>query len=369
MTTPRALVTGGAGFIGSHMVDVLLAEGFEVRVIDNLATGHLDNLAHHRREPRLAVEQVDMCDVPAGAPVFDGVEYVFHFGGIGDIVPSIERPVEYVRANVNGTVAMLEGSRRAGVRKFVYAASSSCYGLADVPTAETAPIRPEYPYALSKYVGELSALHWAQVYGLPVVSIRMFNVYGPRVRTTGAYGAVFGVFLAQKANGRPMTIVGDGTQRRDFVYVTDVARAFLMAARSEYTGEVFNLGAGVDSVPDVSMLPRNALLVRLEDAGMAEQMIEYVCHAVLHRYREFDAYAEQQQSAEWRQRPRLSKSEFTVGILGLGVLGTAVALALAPFGFPLRGWSRTPKLLPGVATSAGGPETAPPRPRYTTWST
>jgi UDP-glucose 4-epimerase len=159
-------------------------------------------------------------------------------------VPSIERPVEYVRANVNGTVAVLEGSRRAGVRKFVYAASSSCYGLADVPTAETAPIRPEYPYALSKYVGELSALHWAQVYGLPVVSIRMFNVYGPRVRTTGAYGAVFGVFLAQKANGRPMTIVGDGTQRRDFVYVTDVARAFLMAARSEYTGEVFNLGAG-----------------------------------------------------------------------------------------------------------------------------
>ena len=244
MTTPRALVTGGAGFIGSHMVDVLLAEGFEVRVIDNLATGHLDNLAHHRREPRLAVEQVDMGDVPAGARVFDGVEYVFHFGGIGDIVPSIERPVEYVRANVNGTVAMLEGSRRAGVRKFVYAASSSCYGLADVPTAETAPIRPEYPYALSKYVGELSALHWAQVYGLPVVSIRMFNVYGPRVRTTGAYGAVFGVFLAQKANGRPMTIVGDGTQRRDFVYVTDVARAFLMAARSEYMGEVFNLGAG-----------------------------------------------------------------------------------------------------------------------------
>jgi UDP-glucose 4-epimerase len=244
VTTPRALVTGGAGFIGSHMVDVLLAEGFEVRVIDNLATGHSDNLAHHRREPRLAFEQVDMCDVPAGAPVFDGVECVFHFGGIGDIVPSIERPVEYVRANVNGTVAMLEGSRRAGVRKFVYAASSSCYGLADVPTAETAPIRPEYPYALSKYVGELSALHWAQVYGLPVVSIRMFNVYGPRVRTTGAYGAVFGVFLAQKANGRPMTVVGDGTQRRDFVYVTDVARAFLMAARSEYTGEVFNVGAG-----------------------------------------------------------------------------------------------------------------------------
>jgi UDP-glucose 4-epimerase len=241
---PRALVTGGAGFIGSHMVDLLLAEGFEVRVIDNLATGHVENLAHHKGNPRLAFEQIDMCDVPADAPIFDGLDFVFHFGGIGDIVPSIERPVAYMRANVNGTIAMLEGSRRAGVAKFVYAASSSCYGLADVPTAETAPIRPEYPYALSKYLGEQSALHWAQVYRLPVVSIRMFNVYGPRVRTTGAYGAVFGVFLAQKANGRPLTVVGDGTQRRDFVYVTDVARAFLIAARSEYGGEVFNLGAG-----------------------------------------------------------------------------------------------------------------------------
>jgi UDP-glucose 4-epimerase len=241
---PRALVTGGAGFIGSHMVDLLLAEGFEVRVIDNLATGHVENLAHHKGNPRLAFEQIDMCDVPADAPIFDGLDFVFHFGGIGDIVPSIERPVAYMRANVNGTIAMLEGSRRAGVAKFVYAASSSCYGLADVPTAETAPIRPEYPYALSKYLGEQSALHWAQVYRLPVVSIRMFNVYGPRVRTTGAYGAVFGVFLAQKANGRPLTVVGDGTQRRDFVYVTDVARAFLIAARSEYGGEVFSLGAG-----------------------------------------------------------------------------------------------------------------------------
>ena len=240
----RAIVTGGAGFIGSHMVDLLLAEGFEVRAIDNLATGRLENLGQHRADPRLAVEQVDMCDLGPTAPVFDGVDVVFHFGGIGDIVPSIERPVDYMRANVNGTLAVLEGSRRAKVKKFVYAASSSCFGLAEVPTPEDAPIRPEYPYALSKYLGELTALHWTRVYRLPVVSIRMFNVYGPRVRTTGVYGAVFGVFLAQKANGRPLTVVGDGSQRRDFVYVTDVARAFLLAAESSLTGEVFNLGAG-----------------------------------------------------------------------------------------------------------------------------
>jgi len=240
----RAIVTGGAGFIGSHMVDRLLDEGVEVRVIDSLNTGRLANLAHHKDDPRLEVLTVDMCDVAADAAVFDGVDYVFHFGGMGDIVPSIERPVDYMRANVTGTLAMLEGARRAGVRKFVYAASSSCYGLAEVPTTEAAPIRLEYPYALSKYLGECTVLHWAKVYSLPAISIRMFNVYGPRVRTTGVYGAVFGVFLAQKVHGRPLTVVGDGTQRRDFVYVTDVTRAFLLAAESSITGAVYNLGAG-----------------------------------------------------------------------------------------------------------------------------
>jgi UDP-glucose 4-epimerase len=240
----RAIVTGGAGFIGSHMVDLLLEQGFEVRVIDNLTTGRLDNLAHHRSDGRLSVRQADICTLDPDDRIFADVNYVFHFGGIGDIVPSIERPLEYMRANVDGTLAMLEGSRRAGVRKFVYAASSSCYGLAAVPTPEAAPIVPQYPYALSKYLAELATLHWAAVYRLPAVSLRIFNAYGPRVRTTGVYGAVFGVFLAQKANGRPLTVVGDGTQRRDFVHVTDVARAFLLAAESSVSGEVFNVGAG-----------------------------------------------------------------------------------------------------------------------------
>jgi UDP-glucose 4-epimerase len=242
---PRAVVTGGAGFIGSHMVDLLVDRGYSVVVIDNLATGRIENLARHRREPRVNVEQVDMCTLRPGSRLFRDVDHVFHFGGIGDIVPSIERPLEYMRANVDGTLAVLEASRDAGVRKLVYAASSSCYGLAtELPTTEAAPIRPEYPYALSKYLGESAALHWAQVYRLPVISIRMFNVYGPRVRTTGAYGAVFGVFLAQKLHGKPYTVVGDGSQRRDFVYVTDVARAYLMAAESSSAGEVFNLGSG-----------------------------------------------------------------------------------------------------------------------------
>src|SRR6266446_4830543 len=241
---PRAVVTGGAGFIGSHMVDLLVDRGYSVVVIDNLATGRAENLAQHRREPRVDFQQIDMCTLAPDSPLFRGVDHVFHFGGIGDIVPSIERPLEYMRANVDGTLAVLEAARHAGVRKFVYAASSSCYGLStELPTSEHAPIGPEYPYALSKYLGEAAALHWGQVYRLPVISVRMFNVYGPRVRTTGAYGAVFGVFLAQKLHRKPFTVVGGGSQRRDFVYVTDVARAYLIAAESKHAGEVFNLGS------------------------------------------------------------------------------------------------------------------------------
>ena len=245
MSQRIAVVTGGAGFIGSHMVDLLIERGFHVRVVDNLVGGRLDNLTHHDGNPRLEVHVEDIRAVAPASPIFAGAEYVFHFAGIGDIVPSIERPTEYMSANVQGTVHALEAARAAGVRKFVYAASSSCYGIAtELPTTEHAPINPEYPYALSKYQGEQAVLHWGRVYHLPVVSIRIFNAYGPRSKTTGAYGAVFGVFLAQKLNGKPFTVVGDGTQRRDFVFVTDLARAFLAAAESERTQEIYNVGAG-----------------------------------------------------------------------------------------------------------------------------
>jgi UDP-glucose 4-epimerase len=241
----RVVVTGGAGFIGSHMVDLLIDRGYHVLVLDNLSTGRRENLARHEHDPRCEIHRVDLADLDGQEDFFRYVRYVFHFGGLGDIVPSIELPRAYMRANVDGTIAVLEAARRAGVEKLVYAASSSCYGAhPPLPTAESAPIRTEYPYALSKYLGECAALHWGQVYGLPVNSIRIFNAYGPRVRTTGAYGAVFGVFLAQKLHGKPLTIVGDGSQRRDFVYVTDVADAFLRAAESDVAGEVFNLGTG-----------------------------------------------------------------------------------------------------------------------------
>jgi UDP-glucose 4-epimerase len=242
---PLAIVTGGAGFIGSHMVDLFLSEGYRVHVVDNLVGGRLQNLEHLKGNPDLRVDTRDVREIKPGDAVFAGAKYVVHFAGIGDIVPSIDRPVDYMSANVMGTVSALESARAAMVEKFVYAASSSCYGLAEqIPTTENAPIHCEYPYALSKYQGEQAVLHWGRVYRLPVNSIRIFNAYGTRSKTTGAYGAVFGVFLAQKLKGKPLTVVGDGTQRRDFLYVTDVARAFYLAATSEVAGEIFNLGAG-----------------------------------------------------------------------------------------------------------------------------
>jgi UDP-glucose 4-epimerase len=241
---PTAVVTGGAGFIGSHMADLLLARGFEVRVIDDLSGGHESNLAHHRDNRDLTITRADIRDLKPDDELFAGARYVFHFAGIGDIVPSIERPIDYMDINVQGTVRVLECARAAGVEKFVYASSSSCYGLAATPTREDHPIAPQYPYALSKYQGEQAVFHWHQVYGLPVNSVCIFNAYGTRVRTTGAYGAVFGVFFRQKLAGKPFTVVGDGTQLRDFIYVTDVASAFLAAAETPVSGERFNIGAG-----------------------------------------------------------------------------------------------------------------------------
>lgn len=239
-----AVVTGGAGFIGSHMVDLLIAEGHRVHVIDNLTGGRIQNLDQHRGNPNVAVEVRDIREIEAGDPLFKDAQYVFHFAGIGDLVPSIEQPVDYVSTNAMGTVRVLEAARHAQVRKFVYAASSTCYGFAGVPTREDAPISPQYPYALSKYMGEEAVLHWGQVYKLPAISLRIFNAYGTRSRTSGAYGAVFGVFLAQKLAGKPFTVVGDGTQRRDFLYVTDLVRAFLLAAQSERNSVIYNVAAG-----------------------------------------------------------------------------------------------------------------------------
>lgn len=240
-----AVVTGGAGFIGSHAVDTLLGRGFAVRIIDDLRGGRLANIEHLNDRADVSFHEIDITTLPVDGPLFAGVDLVLHFAGIGDIVPSVERPTDYLDANVMGTVRVLEAARAAGARRVVYAASSSCYGAhPPLPTAEAAPISPEYPYALSKYLGELAVFHWQRVYGLSANSIRIFNAYGPRSRTSGAYGAVFGVFLKQKLAGKPFTVVGDGEQRRDFVFVTDVAEAFALAGLTNLSGRIWNVGGG-----------------------------------------------------------------------------------------------------------------------------
>ncbi len=239
-----ALVTGGAGFIGSHLVDLLIDSGYQVRVIDNLFSGNLDNLQNWRGCTDLEISNEDIRKIDLSSSIFKDVKYFFHLAGIGEIVPSIEQPINYMDINVQGTVRMLEASRLNCINKFIYAASSSCYGLAETPTNENHKIEPMYPYALSKYLGELATFHWGKVYGVKINSICIFNAYGPRVRTQGAYGAVFGVFLKQKLVGKPLTIVGDGSQSRDFVYVTDVAKSFLAAAEKPIFGERFNVGGG-----------------------------------------------------------------------------------------------------------------------------
>lgn len=241
----KALVSGGAGFIGGHLVEALLAGGHQVSVIDNLSNGRRENLNGVASHPDLAFHNVDIISRAELAPCFDGVDWVFHLAGLADIVPSIENPEAYYATNVTGTLNMVQCARAAGVKRFIYAASSSCYGLPDnFPTPETTPIRPMYPYALTKHMGEEIVLHWAKIYRLPAVSLRLFNVYGPRSRTTGAYGAVLGVFLAQKLAGNPFTVVGNGLQTRDFTYVADVVDAFLAAVRSDRTGTIYNVGSG-----------------------------------------------------------------------------------------------------------------------------
>jgi UDP-glucose 4-epimerase len=227
------------------MVDLLVEQGYRVHIIDSLAGGRLANIDHHKANSDVVFEKKDISALSANDVLFRGATYVFHFAGIADIVPSIDHPTQYVQTNVLGTVHVLEAARQAGVRKLVYAASSSCYGIADeLPTTENATIQPQYPYALSKYMGEEAVLHWGHVYRLPVNSLRIFNAYGMRSRTTGAYGAVFGVFLAQKLARKPFTVVGDGSQTRDFLYVTDVVRAFYAAAVTDRVHRVYNVGAG-----------------------------------------------------------------------------------------------------------------------------
>lgn len=240
----KVLITGAAGFIGSHTVDFFLSRGFEVRGLDNLSGGNLKNIKHLNKNNNFKFEKGDILKLDKYKNFIKDCSYVVHFAGIGDIVPSIKQPLKYILNNVQGTTNLLNYLNIKQIKKFVYAASSSCYGKAKTPTNENHEINTLYPYALSKFQGEQVALHWHKVYRLPVNSIRIFNAYGTRSRTTGAYGAVFGVFLKQLIANKPLTVVGNGKQKRDFLYVTDVASAFFKASQTNLSGQIWNLGSG-----------------------------------------------------------------------------------------------------------------------------
>ena len=240
----KVVITGGSGFIGSHLADFLIDSDYEVVVVDNLSIGRLENISHLLVHSKFTFLQADITDFDAIEIVFKDADWVFHLAALADIVPSIENPTEYYQSNVSGTFNVLEACRKHHVKKIIYAGSSSCYGIPnEYPTNEIAAIRPQYPYALTKNLGEQLVMHWSQLYSLPAVSLRFFNVYGPRARTSGTYGAVFGVFLAQKLAKKPYTVVGDGTQTRDFTFVSDAVNAIVTAVESDLSGEIINIGS------------------------------------------------------------------------------------------------------------------------------
>lgn len=239
----RLIVTGGAGFIGSHLSETLLKLGHEVIIIDNFSTGRKENLVSFSKD--IKIIECDISIKGAWENEFKNIDWVFHLAALADIVPSIQKPEAYFNSNVIGTLNVIQASLKHNVKRFIYSASSSCYGLPkNYPTKETAPISCQYPYALTKRLGEEIVLHWSSLYNLSALSLRFFNVYGTRSRTSGTYGAVFGVFLAQKLAEKPLTIVGNGKQTRDFTYVSDIVEAIIVAVESNFEGQIYNVGSG-----------------------------------------------------------------------------------------------------------------------------
>ena len=242
------IVTGGCGFIGSHIVEELLKnKKNNIIVIDNLISGKKSNI--NLKNKKLKFVKLDISkNSKKFDKLFKKVDTVFHLAALADIVPSINNPGLYFSTNVTGTLNLLNACVKNKIKKVVYAASASSYGIPQkFPTSENSKISLMYPYALTKKLGEDLVLHWAEVYKLNVTSLRLFNVYGTRSRTSGAYGAVFGVFLAQKINDKPLTIVGDGKQTRDFVYVKDVAKAFIKASNLKKNKKIINIGSGKET--------------------------------------------------------------------------------------------------------------------------
>jgi len=238
----KIIVSGGAGFIGSNLVEKLAKGNNEIVVIDNFSTGRMENLLNFKK--KIKIVKADISKKGKWEKNFKNAYGIYHLAARADIVPSIKNPNIYFEANVQGTKNIMEAARKYNLKKVVYTASSSCYGIPKkFPTKENEKISLVYPYALTKYLGEQIVLHWGKVYKIKAISLRLFNVYGLRSRTSGTYGAVFGVFLAQKIAKKPLTVVGDGNQTRDFTFVTDVVNALIKSFNSKISNEIINIGS------------------------------------------------------------------------------------------------------------------------------
>jgi UDP-glucose 4-epimerase len=238
----KCIVTGGAGFIGSHLSEFLLKKNYAVVIIDNFSTGRRANIAHLKNAKLV---KADISKKGNWQKLFKNAKFVFHLAALADVVPSILNPISYYNSNVTGTLNVMEACKRYRIKKILYSASSSCYGIPKkYPTNEKEKIDTRYPYAFTKYMGEQLLIHWGKIYKIPYISLRLFNVFGTRSRTSGTYGAAMGVFLAQKLKKKPFTVIGDGKQERDFIYVTDIVEAFFKAATSSKKNKIYNIGSG-----------------------------------------------------------------------------------------------------------------------------
>ena len=239
----KSIVTGGLGFVGSHLAEKLVDLNHTVTIIDNFSNGKLENIKQFKK--KVTIIKADISKRGVWQKKFRDNDYVFHFAALADIVPSINNPSKYFDTNVKGTLNVLEASRKYNIKKFLYAASSSSYGIPKkYPTKENEILDPKYPYSLTKKLGEDLVLHWGNVFKLNVISLRFFNIYGERSRTNGNYGAMFGIFLVQKLKGKPFTVVGNGKQKRDFTYISDVISAITKAIKLKKSNIVLNIGSG-----------------------------------------------------------------------------------------------------------------------------
>ena len=243
MKFKNSVITGGAGFVGSNLVDRLVSIGHKVIVLDNFVSGKKSNLSHHS-EKNVKIIKIDISDKNLDK-YFKKADYIFHLAALAEIIPSFKDPNKYFKNNVIGTLNVLKAAKKVKIKKLIYAASSSCYGTPKkFPTSEKDKIDLKHPYAETKFIGEELVMRYASIFKMPNISFRFFNVYGPRLNVSGQYSAVIGNFLTQTKNRKPLTVVGDGKQTRDFIHVDDLINAFIQVIKSKSVNKIYNLGSG-----------------------------------------------------------------------------------------------------------------------------